>query len=63
MPVLPDPMPPDVMPVVLPTPAIDAGDQGSDPAAVRDRVVRVLRAELVPVAVDSARFDREIAAH
>jgi AcrR family transcriptional regulator len=40
-----------------------AGDQGSDPAAVRDRVVRVLRAELVPVAVDSARFDREIAAH
>ena len=39
-----------------------AGDQGSDPAAVRDHVVRVLRAELVPVAVDSARFDRELAA-
>jgi len=28
-----------------------------DAAAMRDRIVRVLRAELVPVAVDSARFD------
>lgn len=31
---------------------------GPNPAAMRDRVVRVLRADLVPVAVDSARFDR-----
>ena len=32
-----------------------------DAAAMRDRIVRVLRAELVPVAVDSARFDRVMA--
>jgi AcrR family transcriptional regulator len=32
-----------------------------DAAAIRDRIVRVLRAELVPVAVDSARFDRIMA--
>jgi AcrR family transcriptional regulator len=34
-----------------------------DAAAMRDRIVRVLRAELVPVAVDSARFDRIMAGH
>ena len=33
----------------------------SDAAAMRDRIVRVLRAELVPVAVDSAHFDRVMA--
>jgi len=32
-----------------------------DAAAMRDRIVRVLRAELVPVALDSARFDRVMA--
>jgi AcrR family transcriptional regulator len=32
-----------------------------DETAMRDRIVRVLRAELVPVAVDSARFDRVMA--
>ena len=32
-----------------------------DAAAMRDRIVRVLRAELVPIAVDSARFDRIMA--
>jgi len=32
-----------------------------DAVAMRDRIVRVLRAELVPVAVDSARFDRIMA--
>lgn len=32
-----------------------------DAAAMRDRIVRVLRAELVPVAVGSARFDRVMA--
>ena len=32
-----------------------------DAATLRDRIVRVLRAELVPVAVDSARFDRIMA--
>jgi AcrR family transcriptional regulator len=32
-----------------------------DAAAMRDRIVRVLRAELVPVALDSARFDRIMA--
>jgi len=32
-----------------------------DATAMRDRIVRVLRAELVPVAVDSARFDRVMA--
>lgn len=32
-----------------------------DAAPMRDRIVRVLRAELVPVAVDSARFDRIMA--
>jgi AcrR family transcriptional regulator len=29
-----------------------------DAAAMRERIVRVLRAELVPIALDSARFDR-----
>ena len=33
----------------------------SDAVAMRDRIVRVLRAELVPVAVDSAHFDRVMA--
>jgi len=32
-----------------------------DPAVVRGRIVRLLRAELVPLAVDSARFDRVMA--
>jgi AcrR family transcriptional regulator len=32
-----------------------------DAAALRDRIVRVLRAELVPVAANSARFDRIMA--
>jgi AcrR family transcriptional regulator len=32
-----------------------------DANAMRDRIVRVLRAKLVPVAVDSARFDRVMA--
>jgi AcrR family transcriptional regulator len=32
-----------------------------DAWAMRDRIVRALRAELVPVAVDSARFDRVMA--
>jgi AcrR family transcriptional regulator len=32
-----------------------------DAATMRDRIVRVLRAELVPIAVDSARFDRVMA--
>jgi AcrR family transcriptional regulator len=31
---------------------------GPDTAAMRERIVRVLRADLVPVAVDSGRFDR-----
>jgi len=30
-------------------------------ATMRDRIVRVLRAELVPIGVDSARFDRAMA--
>jgi AcrR family transcriptional regulator len=33
----------------------------SDAPAMRERIVRVLRAELVPVAVDSAHFDRVMA--
>ena len=32
-----------------------------DATAMRDRIVRVLRTQLVPVAVDSARFDRVMA--
>ena len=36
-------------------------DVEPDAAAMRDRIVRVLRAELVPIAVDSARFDRIMA--
>jgi AcrR family transcriptional regulator len=32
-----------------------------DAGAMRDRILRVLRAEFVPVAIDSARFDRVMA--
>ncbi len=39
---------------------IGGGSQFSSPV-VRGRIVRLLRAELVPVAVDSARFDRVMA--
>jgi AcrR family transcriptional regulator len=39
---------------------IGGGSQFSPPV-VRGRIVRLLRAELVPVAVDSARFDRVMA--
>lgn len=39
---------------------IGGGTQFSPPV-VRGRIVRLLRAELVPVAVDSARFDRAMA--
>jgi AcrR family transcriptional regulator len=37
------------------------GDFEQDAPPMRDRIIRVLRAELVPVAVDSARFDRVMA--